>query len=504
MEFCSSFLKVILALEALVFLPGLPAWGRLTGASQATQAYLLCLGLFCAVALVSFQGRKPYAQIWGWAAAGSNLPVFPALTPVGILLTALLLVLHLRVWPRGRSWNRAPFSALAGSWWIGLLGLAFCWSGAWHVHRFSRNSGLPETTPLILLVGVWVAVPVCLLAHRGGHWLAGWSADLQLIGAWSGWADPEPAAWNETAFRPRLFLWTLGGPLASLGFGAMFLAVFTASPESFWSNFGEMAGLIAVCSLAIFFVSILPWTAFGYRSDGASLLSIVRRGPAYERDRAVAMIAGDWLQGVAPRDWNPRSLRAATALPDRSRQYATACGLYYLYCLDNGFDSSARYWMGRLVSEFEHDKLAVPVRWRLETAFFLAALDGSGRVAEAPAWQRSAGRATAVPSSLRLRTEAALAAAQGRAELAGTLILAAERAVLAGADSRLLSFEMDLLSRLRERLEPAIGGDNTLSRPMIAVRVYDQNVVPVELGGQLLSGPALPEVLKSTTENGAT
>lgn len=127
MEFCGSFLRVLLALEALVFLPGLPAWGRLTGASQATQAYLLCLGLFCAIGLISFQTRKPYAQIWGWAAAVSNLPVFPALTPVGILLTALLLVLHLRVWPRRKGWNRAPFLAVAGSWWVGLLGLAFCW-----------------------------------------------------------------------------------------------------------------------------------------------------------------------------------------------------------------------------------------------------------------------------------------------------------------------------------------------------------------------------------------
>ena len=278
-----------------------------------------------------------------------------------------------------------------------------------------------------------------------------------------------PAPRRETSFRPRLLLWTLGGPLASLGFGAGFLAAFAASPASPWSNFGEMFGLIAVCSLAIFFVSILPWRAFGYRSDGAILLSIARRGPEYERDRAVAMIAGDWLAGVAPSDWNPRSLRAAAALPDRSRQHATACGLYYMHCLDKGFDSSARYWIGKLASEFEHDKLAVPVRWRLEISFFLAALDCSGRVAEAPAWQRSAGRATTVPSSLRLRTGAALAASQGKAEQAAALLQAAKHAALGNVNSRHLAFEMDLLSRLEERLQSVTPSHERHTSPLIAL-----------------------------------
>ena len=469
MEFCRSFLRVLLALEALLFLPGLPAWARLTGASQASQAYLLCLGVFCLIALVSFQRRRSNAQIWAWAAAASNLPVFPALTPVGLLLAALLIVLDLKVSPTRIGWSRASVSAIVGFWCVCLFGLAFCWGGAWQVHRYSQISGLPETNPLILLVGVWVAAPICVLVHRVGHYLAGLSAELQVMGAWSGWADPEPAAWKESGFRPRLILWTIGGPLASLGFGFPFLAVFATSPDRAWSIFGEMAGLVAVCSLAVFFVSMLPWRAFGYRSDGTILLAIAARGPEYARDRAVAMIAGDWIQGIAPRDWNPRLLRSATALPDRSRQHATACGLSYMYCLDNGFDSSAQYGMGRLASEFEHDKLAVPVRWRLETAYFLAALDSSGRVAEAPAWKRAAGRATTVPSSLRLRTAAALAAAQGHAESASALLRSAKRAALGDADSKLLGFEMDLLCRLGERVEFVTPAEENHASRMIAL-----------------------------------
>jgi hypothetical protein len=131
----------------------------------------------------------------------------------------------------------------------------------------------------------------------------------------------------------------LGGPLASLTLGALLMLLFIASPGSAWAGVGELAGLGATCSLALFLVSIWPWHAGGYRSDGAQLLTILRHGPEYHRDRALALIAGDWLKGIAPRNWNPEHLRIAASRADVSRQHATACALNYLYCVDNDFGS---------------------------------------------------------------------------------------------------------------------------------------------------------------------
>jgi hypothetical protein len=117
------------------------------------------------------------------------------------------------------------------------------------------------------------------------------------------------------------------------------MLLFIASPGSAWAGVGELAGLGATCSLALFLVSIWPWRAGGYRSDGAQLLTILRHGPEYHRDRALALIAGDWLKGIAPRNWNPEHLRIAASRADVSRQHATACALNYLYCVDNDFGS---------------------------------------------------------------------------------------------------------------------------------------------------------------------
>jgi hypothetical protein len=95
-----TLLKAILAVEALIFVAGLPAWDHLAGGSAATQAYLLFLGVFSALAVATLHAGKPAGRIWAWAAAVTNLPVFPGLTPVGLLLAGLLLALDLR--PRTR------------------------------------------------------------------------------------------------------------------------------------------------------------------------------------------------------------------------------------------------------------------------------------------------------------------------------------------------------------------------------------------------------------------
>jgi hypothetical protein len=445
-----TLLKAILAVEALLFVAGLPAWSRLAGASAATQAYLLFLGVFSALAVFTLHSGKPAGRIWAWAAAVTNLPVFPGLTPVGLLLAGLLLALDLK--PK----LRPAWPSIGSFWWASLAGLAFCWAGASNVHRFAQVTNMPTTPALLLFGGLWLAVPLAVFVHQAGHWLAGRNVDLHGIRAWSGWADPQPAALSGDRLRRRLLLWTLGGPLASLTLGALLLFLFIASPGSYWAGLGELSGLAATFSLSVFLFSIWPWHMGGYRSDGAQLLTILRHGTEYRRDRALALAAGDWMNGVAPRNWNREHLRAAASRADASRQHATACALNYLYCLDGDFDSSARYWIGRLASEFAEDRGAVPVRWKLEIVYYLAAHDASGRVGDAAGWRRSAGHGQGAPYPVRLRSDAALALSRGRAEEAAELIASAVQALTLISHRGFWELELELLNRLRERVDPSL------------------------------------------------
>ncbi len=457
-----TVLRALLVCEALLFIPGLPAWQPLTGASSATEAYLLILGLFSCLAAVADLKGKPSARIWAWAAAITNLPVFPALTPVGLLMTVLLVklaprnVVQLRVSRASSRWH----GQVGWSGMVWLAGLVFCWLGASSVHRFTQNSGLPDSPAILLFGGLWLALPICVAGHQAGHRLAGKIAGLDGIAAWSGWADPQPAASRESGLNGRLILWALGGPIASLLIGGALTVCLILSPGTFLAGVGELAGVTAVGSLAIFFVSMAPWKAAGYRSDGFLLLTVMRRGAEQRRERALALLTGQWLAGTRPRNWDLRQLRTVVAVADRSQQHATGCALNYLYCLDHEYDSSARYWIARLAKEFAQDRSSVPIRWRLEIAYYLAVYDASARSGDAEGWRRSGGRGQGASSAVLLRCEAALAIARGQMEKAAPLIVAAERAALGDHCAGRSDFELDLLARLRDRfLVPSVQED---------------------------------------------
>jgi hypothetical protein len=255
-------------------------------------------------------------------------------------------------------------------------------------------------------------------------------------------------------------VWAMGGPIASLTFGAILIGALVWAPGTSLAGFGEMAGLAAVCSLAVFLVSILPWTVAGHRSDGKLLFIILSGGAEYRRERALALLSGSWQRGVRPQALDPAHLRVAAGIADRSRQHATACALNYLYCLDQDYHSSAQYWIARLAGEYAEDRNIVPVRWRVEIAFYLAAHDNSSRSSQAAQWRASAGRRPAmVPTPVLLRADAALALARGDASRAATLIEAAERAALGVGPSESPGFDLDLLERLAADIAPAAVAD---------------------------------------------
>lgn len=442
-------LRSLYLAEFAAFVLGMPALARIAGHSLAGLAYLLILGVFAGLAAWSLASGKPSARVWAWGAAFTNLPVFPVLTPVGVLIAALLVALDRGLAPtawasrtsRGSPVELPPLNAA-----IIPLGIAMCWAGGWSVHRYAEVAALPQLGALTLLAALWLLVPACAAIHQAGHWAGSLRAGIEALPDWSGWLDFQAAANDRTGLRESMFRALLGGPLASLASGAAFLTLFLSAPGTRWAPAAEALGLAAVVSLTIAALSILPWRFAGYRSDGASLLGLVAGAGEANRDVCLSLLAGMWMNGARPRDWDPRWLRSAAASPDLSRAHATACALNYLHAKDCGYDASARYWIGRIASEYAEDREAVPARWQLEIAYFLARHDQSFRAGEALAWRLAAGRCSGVPRYVTLRADAALAWARGDAEAAARLSATAEADAHTCRRTGIVDLEYDLLA----------------------------------------------------------
>lgn len=455
MRIGSLLLRSLFLAEFAIFVPGLPTIAEAVAPSVAALAYLLILGVFAGLAAWSFASGKPMARVWAWGAAATNLPVFPMLTPVGVLMGALLFAMDRNL--SGARRRRLRLSSTSGRTPVELpalngaivpIGLALCWSGAWSIHRFAQVSGLPPLGAFSAFLGLWLMVPVCAAVHQAGHWLASERSGIRTMADWSGWLDLQTAATDRKGLRKAMFQTLLGGPLASLACGAVLLAVLLFSPGSDFAEMGELAGLAGVVSLVIAALSILPWRLAGYRSDGAALLSLVTGDEGANRDVCLSLLGGMWMQGARPRDWDPRWLRAAVSSPDLSRSHATGCALNYLHAIDKGYQSTARYWLVRIAEEFAEDREAVPARWQLEVAYFLARHDQSSRYADALAWRLAAGRCAGVPRYVTLRADSAIALAEGNMQRAAELADLAEIHAHGFDRTGMVELEFDLLAGL--------------------------------------------------------
>lgn len=459
MRIGSLLLRSLFLAEFAVFVPGLPGVAEMGGLSSAGLSYLLMLGIFSGLAAWSYASGKSWARMWAWGAAATNLPIFPVLTPVGVLQAALLVALDRSLTGRSRggargSQGKNPVELPALNAAILPIGLALCWSGAWSVHRFVQVSGMPSISPVALFLGLWLLLPVCAAVHQAGHWWASERAGIRTMPDWSGWLDLQTAAMDRRGLRKAMFQALLGGPLASLTSGAALLALFVLSPGTDFAEVGELMGLAAVVSLVIAALSILPWRFAGYRSDGASLLSLLAGEEEANRDVCLSLLAGMWLNGARPRDWDPRWLRAAVSSPDLSRAHATGCALNYLHAIDCGYQATARYWVVRIAEEFSESRQAVPVRWQLEVAYFLARHDQSPRCGDAVSWRLSAGRCSGVPRYVTLRADAAIALAEGKTAEAADLAALAEIHAHGYERTGSVELEFDLLADL-PRVEKA-------------------------------------------------
>lgn len=180
----------------------------------------------------------------------------------------------------------------------------------------------------LLLVPLWFFLSI--MVHEGGHFLAGRLAGLQwmivtagplrltrLHAGHSRKHSRVKVQWftNDTSIGGLVLMvpgvkptsragwacFVLGGPVANLLFSTVLIAIMRAGAESFWQ--GPLL-LLALVSLFLGALNLLPFRASGFSTDGRNLLDILRGDAAYAVSRAMLAIAGHSASGVRPRDWD--------------------------------------------------------------------------------------------------------------------------------------------------------------------------------------------------------
>ncbi|MCH8544631.1 MAG: M50 family metallopeptidase [Alcanivorax sp.] len=250
----------------------------------------------------------------------------------------------------------------------------------------------------LLFLPLWFFVSI--MVHEGGHFLAGRLAGLQWMTVTAGplrltrlhgGHSPEH---SRSRVRPRIKVqwftnntsigglvlmvpgvkptsragwacFVLGGPVANLLLSAVLVVIMRAGAAPLWQ--GPLL-LLALVSLFLGALNLLPFRASGFSTDGRNLLDILRGDAAYAVSRAMLAIAGHSVAGVRPRDWD-RALvaqireaqmqsRDQSEAGDEESQAARAARAYTLYL--EALDAGDRQRMQRHLAETEDYFEALP------------------------------------------------------------------------------------------------------------------------------------------------
>lgn len=314
----------------------------------------------------------------------------------------------------------------------------------------------PLSLLLFLLVGLWFVT----LWHELGHALAARLVNWRLLAiaagplalrqtpnglrlarnplgrAWGGFVYVIPR--DDHQLRRRRFITVAGGPVASL------LLALLAALLAFTNSAGVLstvASQVALMSLAIGVMTLVPHRSGGLTSDGGHLLQLWRGGPRIEQQMAAHLLLMALVGGVRPRDL-PDALFARAL---SATEPADANGAHYLAYwrdLDRGDVAGAAAHLDTVLSQRAAMMPAAQAGIAAEAAFLTARHDPAPDApANAEAWLQLAKPRGSVDSNYR-RAEAAVHLANSRAAAAH----------VAAADAlRLLDRAIDLGGAAAER-----------------------------------------------------
>lgn len=179
---------------------------------------------------------------------------------------------------------------------------------------YNKLAMLPFLVAIILLVlivhevghvlaGLWVGfefrmitVGPFMLQKEGNKTRFRWNTRLNAAG---GLALCLPK--TEQNLKSNFIKFVAGGPIASLLFALLCLAIYyygqTSSPQNFWLLSGTMSAMI-------FFTTIIPMRSKGFFSDGARMLNLMKGGKDATIDLVILTTTVASSSGIRPRDLN--------------------------------------------------------------------------------------------------------------------------------------------------------------------------------------------------------
>lgn len=219
---------------------------------------------------------------------------------------------------------------------MGIIWLAFQFWNQWAAFH-----GLGRPRLLSYLVQLNIAVLLTTLFHEFGHLVAGWASGkmLRLLqigpfrwavrhGKWrfefqlrrfygGGVAMVAPDLHD---LRSRQVFLLLGGPVASLVAGSIFMVLTLTAIGNPWAPCWSLLSTLATLSLAGFVVNLIPLKPESQYSDGAQLYQIVTNGPWARVHLAFAMVTTSAVASVRPRDFDINVIdEAADLVPHGER-----------------------------------------------------------------------------------------------------------------------------------------------------------------------------------------
>lgn len=330
---------------------------------------------------------------------------------------------------------RATLDALSG--WD-LLALPLIWLFVIAVHEGGHLAGGLGRGMRFL---IYIAGPFGLVRTGEGIRFR-WYFNLGTLGGLAA-ALPDPGR----PLRPQMVPMIIGGPLASLVLAVMAGAVFAIAD----GRTAAYALIVAALSGLVFLVTALPMRSGGFMSDGMQLRQAYRDPGMMARRTQLMALMGQGIAGTRPRDLDAGLLAGAQALTGHETLYdigvwATSYGV----AMDQGDVAAAGEWLDRIEPVFDQYPDGFRQSLAVELAYFEAR--HRGRLAVAEAWLQRA-RGGVVDTARRALAEAAIAAAQGRGDVALSSLTRAEATLGRAMDAGSRHLGADQIRSLRDELQ---------------------------------------------------
>lgn len=347
-------------------------------------------------------------------------------------------------------------------------------------YAFDKGAGasLPLGFKLLLVPLAIVAYLFVIAIHEVGHLVAGRLQQLEFHFISVGPILFEKEAgtirfkWNKNfntyggfviclpndhvRLTKRFAVYTAGGPLASILWGLLLLLVLrhTTFDQGAVSGYFFHAFVLMNCvfTLCIGLATLIPMHTEGFTSDGGRLLNLLKGGPNAQIEATLLQYYISATAGTRPALFAPEPLLQALALPVESPMKPYLHSLLYSHYLDVNDLEKAAFHLDAYLQDAANVPKGYVATLYLEKAWFEARYHKN--VALATEYFQKEKFGVMVAQAQVLRTEAAIAFAEGNKELAVAKAAAAIKELPKLIDKGAAIAEKEWLERMIQEMEP--------------------------------------------------